>query len=279
VREWVARFADYTDAAPYLAQENDVVPSRGRYRRDYVEMFAVTSGHGELVVYPATGRPRVHDIAPGRLVMLRPIDTVRFAATTGFRAHFVAFRNADWLTFAGLVRLDPGWAVDRDPPMATFPPGDVAALEPFESAAASTRGVPTTLDIVRFCLAVVPRLFPLDGPAPIVRPPVWLVRSIDAMREEPNLLEGLARWAAVAGVSPERLAAATGRSFGRTPAALLRGLRLRHAAELLIATTDSVQEVARRSGWRTIAPFSTAFRRGYGIAPREYRARAHATAL
>lgn len=280
MKESVRHFSEFTDAAPYLAQGNHVVGSFGRYRRDYVEMFAVTEGHGELVTYPDGGGRRVHDILPGRLVMFRPMDSIRFAPSTRFSALFVSFRNADWVTFAGLVRLHPTWVVDHDPPMASFDTGDPSALEPFETAMRQSTQAPTALDIVRFCLGVVPVLFPenrWDALEP--RVPDWLLRSIDAMAEESCLRGGLSRWLELAQVSTARLATATGRYFGKTPTALLREIRLRHAAELLTTTLESVQIVAQRSGWDNLAHFSTSFRRAYRVTPRDYRMRAHASAL
>lgn len=50
--------------------------------------------------------------------------------------------------------------------------------------------------------------------------------------------------------------------------------RMQHAAELLASTTLSVIEIAGRVGYGNQSKFSAAFRKKFGLSPREYR-RAH----
>ena len=51
------------------------------------------------------------------------------------------------------------------------------------------------------------------------------------------------------------------------------GVRMKKAAELLLATQLPVAEVGRRVGYREPSRFSKAFRRTYGVSPSEFRAR------
>ena len=60
---------------------------------------------------------------------------------------------------------------------------------------------------------------------------------------------------------------------GRTPMRALREARMRHAATLLDATDLDIGQVAAASGFVSPFHFSRAYRRAYGLPPRDYRAR------
>ena len=80
--------------------------------------------------------------------------------------------------------------------------------------------------------------------------------------------------AAVAGLSTWHFARQFRRATGKTPAAHVRDVRLARARDLLAqpaSTHWSVGEVAAAVGYTAAAAFSTAFRRAYGISPRELR--------
>lgn len=77
--------------------------------------------------------------------------------------------------------------------------------------------------------------------------------------------------AAAVGVSR----AALGRRFtallGEPPMSYLAGWRLALAADLLLASGDTVTAIARRVGYRTPFSLSTAFKRVHGVSPQQYR--------
>ncbi len=58
---------------------------------------------------------------------------------------------------------------------------------------------------------------------------------------------------------------------GATPIDYLRSIRVRHAQQLLITTSDSVFEIARRCGYEDPFVFSKAFKRVCNASPRDYR--------
>lgn len=60
--------------------------------------------------------------------------------------------------------------------------------------------------------------------------------------------------------------------LGRTPMAVLRDLRLRQAAQQLRATGVPIGQIGRASGYANNSGFIRAFRKAYGMDPREYRA-------
>jgi AraC-like DNA-binding protein len=67
------------------------------------------------------------------------------------------------------------------------------------------------------------------------------------------------------------------RSTGTTFGDYLAGLRLSHAASLLMETSMTILEVSLRSGFNNLSNFNRRFRRWKGMTPREFRAR-HAEA-
>jgi AraC family transcriptional regulator len=59
--------------------------------------------------------------------------------------------------------------------------------------------------------------------------------------------------------------------LGVTPHRYLTGLRMSRAAELLTGTAQSVQQVAFTCGYRSPGQFAAAFKREYGVSPRNFR--------
>ena len=74
-----------------------------------------------------------------------------------------------------------------------------------------------------------------------------------------------------AGVSQPTLVRLFRRHFQRHPLEYLIGLRLEFARSMLTATDLPLKEISWRSGYSSPYYFSTAFRKKYGAAPREYR--------
>ena len=62
-------------------------------------------------------------------------------------------------------------------------------------------------------------------------------------------------------------------AFGQPPMAVLRQLRMRHAAALLSTQALSIDHVARAAGYQSRSSFSRAFRRAHGGDPTDYRNR------
>ena len=84
-----------------------------------------------------------------------------------------------------------------------------------------------------------------------------------------------------AGKGPTGLAAPEGRAaymeqifrdgLGQGPGASYLELRLQHARRMLADTSHPVQEVALRSGFADRTVFSRAYRRRFGLSPRQVR--------
>jgi AraC-like DNA-binding protein len=74
------------------------------------------------------------------------------------------------------------------------------------------------------------------------------------------------------GISLSRLQHAFKETYGITPGALLRRLRLQMAARLLRSNPEySIGEVAERSGHGSPTAFGAAFKRAYGVSPLRFR--------
>ena len=90
---------------------------------------------------------------------------------------------------------------------------------------------------------------------------------------EERLHEGIpvAEMAAAVHLSPYHFARMFRRSSGMSPHAYLTKRRLERARELLASTSLSMQEIARRVGYRNQAHFTRVFHVGTGSVPRRYR--------
>ena len=77
--------------------------------------------------------------------------------------------------------------------------------------------------------------------------------------------------AALAGITQRGLESAFRATLGLTPQAVYRGLRLREARRLADGTAMSVAEIAARCGYADASAMTRAFRREFGLSPREFR--------
>ncbi|MEU5863718.1 helix-turn-helix domain-containing protein [Nonomuraea sp. NPDC047529] len=84
---------------------------------------------------------------------------------------------------------------------------------------------------------------------------------------------GVARLAALAGVSERHLSRLFVECVGRTPSRLVRETRLEAAAQLLTGTRESVAAIARRCGFASAESLRQAFVAWAGISPSRYRGR------
>jgi len=73
------------------------------------------------------------------------------------------------------------------------------------------------------------------------------------------------------GISPNRLSSIFHRETGNTITEYVTSQRLLLAADLLVMTTLSIQEITNQAGFSSSAYFSKVFREHYGVSPTEYR--------
>ncbi len=87
----------------------------------------------------------------------------------------------------------------------------------------------------------------------------------------PDQVDTLSSYAASAGVRPEVLSRQFRRITGQTFCDARRSGRMARAKHLLVATTASVAEVARRVGMQDVSQFIALFRHEFGQTPARYR--------
>ncbi len=94
------------------------------------------------------------------------------------------------------------------------------------------------------------------------------LRSMHEKVEAPWTVESLA---AVSGMSRSAFAVRFKELVGETPLEYLTGWRMQKATGLLQDGDKKLFEVAKSVGYDSDAAFSKAFKRTFGVAPREYR--------
>ncbi|MEV0618673.1 helix-turn-helix domain-containing protein [Nonomuraea sp. NPDC050404] len=100
------------------------------------------------------------------------------------------------------------------------------------------------------------------------------IRRVLAMiAAEPGAPHSVTSLARAVSLSPSRFAHLFAEETGQTPMQAVRRARVRHAAGLLEVTDLDIGQVAAVSGFVSPFHFSRAFRREYGLPPRDYRAR------
>ncbi|MBF8193091.1 helix-turn-helix transcriptional regulator [Nonomuraea sp. K274] len=98
-------------------------------------------------------------------------------------------------------------------------------------------------------------------------------RALSIIAAQPGAPHSVASLARAVALSPSRFAHLFAEETGQTPMQAVRQARVRHAASLLEVTDLDVGQVAAASGFVSPFHFSRAFRREYGLPPRDYRAR------
>lgn len=99
------------------------------------------------------------------------------------------------------------------------------------------------------------------------------VRTVhDALHADPHRAWRLPELADMVFLSTKQLARVFADAYGKTPLAYLTMLRVQEMAKLLRETTLTVEDIARRVGWRSRNRGTEAFKACVGITPSAYRA-------
>jgi AraC family transcriptional activator of mtrCDE len=102
-----------------------------------------------------------------------------------------------------------------------------------------------------------------------------IARAFADMVSQPCRSHSVQALSEKAGLSRSVFMARFTTAFGRSPMAVLRQLRMRHAAVLLTNDHLSIEQISHRAGYASRSSFFKAFQKAYGSDPSNYRARAH----
>ena len=102
-----------------------------------------------------------------------------------------------------------------------------------------------------------------------------IARAFADMVAQPGRSHSVQALSEKAGLSRSVFMARFTTAFGRSPMALLRQLRMRHAAVLLKSNHLSIEQISHRAGYASRSSFFKAFQKAYGSDPSNYRATAH----
>lgn len=100
-------------------------------------------------------------------------------------------------------------------------------------------------------------------------PPI--ARAFSVMVTDPGAPHTVNSLAAIAHISRSAFMARFREAFGNSPMAVLRQLRMRHAATLLKADVLSIDQIANATGYSGRGSFYRAFRQAYSSDPADYR--------
>lgn len=117
-------------------------------------------------------------------------------------------------------------------------------------------------------IAVLTRL----AGAPRCKPPAWLARAHELVHDRFRDALTIAELAEEANVHPVHFARSFRGHYGVAPAALVRRLRIRWAADRVRTTSDSLATIAAEAGFYDQPHFARVFRAIVGMSPSRFRA-------
>jgi AraC family transcriptional regulator len=174
------------------------------------------------------------------------------------------------VTPAWWERLGPAAALRQQGCDIPDPPAAALAVRLHEEFRDFDDASPLAVEglVLELLAAALRRVAPAEGP----RPPAWLLRARDRLREEFAAPPRLAALAAEAGVHPVHLAAEFRRHFRCTAGEFVRRRRIEWASRRLAEGGLSLAEVALAAGFADQSHFGRTFKRLVGLTPAAYRA-------
>lgn len=110
------------------------------------------------------------------------------------------------------------------------------------------------------------------GPAPLPSPAdPRVARAIELLRAHPDRFGTLSELATEVQLSTSRLRALCREQLGISTAGLRQRIRLQIAGERLAGSNSRISEIAYSVGFESLAHFDRAFRRLFGVSPKQYR--------
>lgn len=247
------------------------------HSHSYFEVCLVFTGAG---IFTLGGQD--HRVGAGSLFVARPGDVHEIVSSSD-RPLGIAFWGLTLRPLHPGSEGAAGWwsgLMQPDRPVVSTSLGPVPALlvNLADEARRPRAGYPALLTALAGSLAVATsRAFACDDDL-VVEPPTAAGVPATVALMERYLADNLDRRISVGDVAAqvhlsERHAARLfHRHTGVPLMAMLRRLRMDHAAQLILETSDSVTQIARSCGYIEVRPFITAFRNEYGQPPGSFRA-------
>ncbi|MBL8993185.1 MAG: helix-turn-helix domain-containing protein [Spirochaetia bacterium] len=101
--------------------------------------------------------------------------------------------------------------------------------------------------------------------------PTWLSQAVNTLSAPEHFRHGTRGLISLTGKSPEYLARAVRRWYGKTPTDLVNEARLRWAGSALETTNQQIAEIAEACGYESVPYFYEVFREKYRLTPQRYR--------
>lgn len=101
--------------------------------------------------------------------------------------------------------------------------------------------------------------------------PMWLLRTMQAMRFPNNFSQGVARMVELSGKSNEHLIRCMKKHYNITPLNYINNIRVSYAANLLINSSLSAMDICYECGFQSPSWMGIRFKEKYGLSPSEYR--------
>ncbi len=251
---------------------------REPHRHDYHELIWTRAGAGRHLI---DGEPS--PVEPGTLTLIGRGQVHVFERAVGLTGAVVRF-GEELLHEGQGARASPLWLLGaRGSRTVAVPPSEVGRLESTIETLATESGRPLdsySIDLQRHflfgLLLWIERWY--DAPRTQQRaaddPEVQLYRRFAAILERDFARHReTGHYADALAVPPAVLSRALAQVTGRTTKELITDRVMLEAARLLRFTDLTVGEVASRAGFDDQLYFSRAFKRHYGEAPTDYRAR------
>ncbi|MGE4564523.1 MAG: helix-turn-helix transcriptional regulator [Victivallaceae bacterium] len=233
------------------------------YRHDRLDWLGIEYVHEGALA--ARAEDREYRVLPGEIFLARPgtAGELRpgpegFAVKTSLLLHGPLLK--EYLRLGGLDRVEHLSGIDR-------PRFELLLDRMRRLGGAPVPEVRRENGALAYRLLDFLRHFAPESavPEPLAKVAAYLERHWNSIPSRREL-------AKVAGCSPTHLNRIFVRFYGEPPGRYAARLRLRRAAELLLAKPGlSIKEVAAEAGYGDALNFSTAFRRFFGRSPRQFR--------
>lgn len=267
------QLSEFSDSKHYASVIDDPVQLGIEHTHDYYELTLVQNG---MCNHYVNGENVTLHIAD--LCLIRPTDVHRYdSLTRGFQ--LINIQIPATVIHSMFDYLGTGFEPERliDVPL---PPTTTISMQSFHSVCDSLRSLILYRNLLGdkadalfhiTLLNIITTYFPLALVHTHTDVPMWLQWLVLEMSKPENSVEGLSAMLRLAGKSQEHICRSCRKYLGLSPTQLINGMRLNHAARLLVETAEPILDIAIEVGFDTLSHFYHSFHSAYGITPNQFR--------